>query len=294
MRMPRRLLLLAGTGLLYSGTASGNESSGPRWSPDAEHSRREVVAVREGHGIAVNMEGGIQPVRQPIAATRTMIGRQRMLPGQFIPGRESQTLDFEWNEVGSLPGDFVIVYDGLGIGEQRIESENGNRHLRTVGQRSWSLNMRLDFHTDLPSAVRVQWRMRVDEDLHDYTYTDRDGARYAHLGAFTLKNWAGQTAGIGIDKYWADRRIVARCPAGGGFPWEVALGAWTEFRMDVDFEAGWISMYADGELFCERATGWADLSGRWNAWDEPSGMLFSSGNSGLTVTRFDDILVEAR
>ena len=61
--------------------------------------------------------------------------------------------------------------------------------------------------------------------------------------------------------------------------------------MDVDFETGLYSMYKDGEKFCETAIGFADLSGRWNSWGQSSGIHFSSGNSGGSVTRFDDIMV---
>ena len=199
--------------------------------------------------------------------------------------------DFESYRTGSLPEDFVIVFNGRGTGAQRLEADGGNRHLRTAGQGGWSLTMRQDFDFDLPEAVSVSWRMRVDEDLDNYGYTDPVGARYAQFGGFGVKNTDERTASIGINKYASDRKIVAYCPEGDGRRPELQLGVWSNFRMDVDFETGLYSMYKDGEKFCERAIGFADLSGRWNSWGQSSGIQFSSGNSGGSVTRFDDIMV---
>ena len=90
--------------------------------------------------------------------------------------------DFESYDVGSRPAHYIIVHDGLGTSEQRIEAEGGNRHLRTAGQRSWSLHMREDFDFDLPDVLSVTWRMRVDLDQDRYDYTLPDGI----LGAVVL------------------------------------------------------------------------------------------------------------
>ena len=210
----------------------------------------------------------------------------------LIPAAEAQTgigpilfsEDYESYEVGSLPEGYEIVFNGLGTAEQRVEAEGGNRHLRTAGRYRWGLGMHKDFDFDLPGVVSVSWRMRVDNDL------DRLDA---HFGSFGLKNTDEATASISIHKYESDRKIVAHCPEGGGSRPELQLGVWTEFRMDVDFTAGRYSMYKDGVKFCERATGMADLSARWNIWGESSGLHFSSGNSGsgASVTLFDDIVV---
>ena len=134
--------------------------------------------------------------------------------------------------------------------------------------------MRKDFDFDLPQVVSVNWRMRLDNDVNRYEYTDQSRGQYAHFGGFGVKNTDEVTASIGINKYESDKRIVAYCPAGDGSQPEVQLGVWTEFRMDVDFAAGRYSMYKDGVKFCERATGMADLSGRWNSWGDPSGIHF--------------------
>ena len=184
------------------------------------------------------------------------------------------------------------MFNGRGTAEQRVEAEGGNRHLRTAGQYYWSLHMRKDFDFDLPEVVSVSWRMRLDNDQDNYGGTDPEsGARYADFGGFGLKNTDEVSASLSINKYESDRKIVAYCQEGGGSRPEVQLGVWTEFRMDVDFAAGRYSMYKDGVKFCERATRMEDLSGRWNAWGESSGMRFSSGNSGASVTLFDDIVV---
>ena len=218
----------------------------------------------------------------------------------LIPAAEAQTgigpilfsEDYESYEVGSLPEDYEIVFNGRGTAEQRVEAEGGNRHLRTAGQYYWSLHMRKDFDFDLPEVVSVSWRMRLDNDQDNYGGTDPEsGARYADFGGFGLKNTDEVSASLSINKYESDRKIVAYCQEGGGSRPEVQLGVWTEFRMDVDFAAGRYSMYKDGVKFCERATRMEDLSGRWNAWGESSGMRFSSGNSGASVTLFDDIVV---
>ena len=87
---------------------------------------------------------------------------------------------------------------------------------------------------------------------------------------------------------------MAWCPEPDGIQPEVRVGVWAEFRMDVDFAAGRYSMYKDGGKYCERDTGRANLSSRWNSWGESSGISFSSGNSGATVTRFDNIVIRDR
>ncbi len=217
----------------------------------------------------------------------------------LIPAAEAQTgigpilfsEDYESYEVGSLPEGYEIVFNGRGTAEQRVEAEGGNRHLRTAGRRSWSLAMRKDFDFDLPGVVSVSWRMRVDNDINDYGYTDAGGARYVHFGDFGLKNTDEVAASLSINKYESDRKIVAYCQEGGGSRPEVQLGVWTEFRMDVDFAAGRYSMYKDGVKFCEQATRMEDLSARWNSWGESSGLRFGSGNNGDSVTLFDDIVV---
>ena len=144
--------------------------------------------------------------------------------------------DFESYEAGSLPADYVIVYNGLGDDEQRVEVEKGNRHLRTAGQLSWSLSMRKDFDFDLPDTVCVSWRMRVDNDLDRYGYTDNEGRKLAVFGSFAIKNSDELTAGVWIEKYESDKKIVASCRDGNHY--ELKLGEWTEFRLEVDFAAG--------------------------------------------------------
>ena len=199
--------------------------------------------------------------------------------------------DYEFYEVGSLPEDYEIVFNGQGDSEQRVEEDGGNRHLRTAARYRWGLAMRQDLDFDLPPVLSVSWRMRLDNDVNTYDYTDPSGARYGHFGGFGIKNTDEVTASVGIHKYESDKKIVAWCPAGDGSRPQVQLGVWTEFRMDVDFAAGRYSMYKDGVKYCERVTGMADLSGRWNSWGESSGIHFSSGNSDNTVTRFDDIVI---
>ena len=201
--------------------------------------------------------------------------------------------DFESYAIGSRPAHYIIVHDGLGTSEQRIEAEGGNRHLRTAGQRSWSLHMREDFDFDLPDVLSVSWRMRVDRDQTNYSYTQPNGARYAHLASFSVKNADEFAAGISINKHETDRKIAAWCPEGDGKEFELQLGVWTEFRADVDFANGRQLRYANGELFCDTATSFVDLSGRWNSWGEAPGIRFGSGNSGTSVTRFDDIVIRA-
>ena len=179
--------------------------------------------------------------------------------------------DFESYAVGSLPSDYVIVFNGLGTGEQRVESEGGNQHLRTAARYRWGLAMRKDFDFDLPSVVSVGWRMRLDNDVNRYEYTDPSRGQYANFGSFGVKNTDEVDANISINKYESDKRIVADCPDGDGSQPEVQLGVWTEFRIDVDFAAGRYSTYKDGVKFCERATGMVDLSGVWNSWGDSSG-----------------------
>ena len=209
--------------------------------------------------------------------------------------------DFESYEVGSLPEDYIIVFNGLSAAEQRVETEDGNRHLRARGlylgslrEHFSSVHMRKDFDFDLPPIVSVQWRMRVDDDDVREWWTLPDGTRFAQLGSFSIKNADELSAGVAIDKHESDGRIVARCLGGDGSQPEVQLGVWTRFRVDVDFGAGRQSMYANGRKFCDTATLPVNLSSRWNSWGESSGMRFLSGNHGVAVTRFDDIEVAVR
>lgn len=201
--------------------------------------------------------------------------------------------DFESHGVGSLPADYVIGFNGLGTAEQHVAEEDGNRHLRTAGRRSWSLAMRRDFDFDLPDTVSVSWRMRVDIDQDGYTYGEA-GAKYAHFGSFGIKDSDETAAGISINKYESDRRIVADC-RGDGSPHEMELGEWTDFRLEADFVAGRQTLYANGTRFCQRDTSTVDLAGRRNSWGDASGIHFASGNpgSGASLTLFDDIEVRA-
>ena len=189
-------------------------------------------------------------------------------------GRVLFSEDFESFDVGSRPAQYIIVHDGLGKSEQRVEVEGGNRHLRTAGQRSWSLHMREDFDFDLPDVLSVSWRMRVDRDQTNYSYTRTNGARYAHLGSFSVKNADEFAASISINKRESDRKIAAWCPEGDGRQFELQLGVWTEFRAEVDFANDRQLSYANGELFCDTATSFVDLSGRWNSWGEACGFRF--------------------
>ena len=199
--------------------------------------------------------------------------------------------DFESYAVDSLPEDYVIVFNGLGDAEQRVEVEAGNGHLRTAGRHGRGLAMRKDLDFDLPGVAIVSWRMRVDNDIDFDGYTDPAGARYVHFGSFGLKNTDEVEANLSINKYESDGKIVAYCPEGCGSQPEVQLGVWTEFLMDVDFTAGRVSLYKDGEPFCKLETGLADLSSRGNSWGERSGIRFGSGSHDNSVTRFDDIVI---
>ena len=210
------------------------------------------------------------------------------------PGEVLFSEDYEAYATGTLPSDYIIVYDGQGTAEQRIEAEGSNRHLRTAGQYYWSLGMHKNFDFDLPQAVSVSWRMRVDNDVNpDGFYTSPGGVKYVHFGRFGVKNADEIAAGIEINKLESDRKITAMCSADNPDRHEIQLGVWTEFRMDIDFVANRVSAYADGKKFCEWATWTVNLSSTWNDWGDPAGILFASGNSGSTVTRFDDIEVRA-
>ena len=202
--------------------------------------------------------------------------------------------DYESHPVDSLPDGYVIVFDGAGDVHQRVEAEGGNRQLRTEGRPGRSLQMREDFDFDLPAAVSVGWRMRVDTDTEDYGYADPEtGDRFAHLGSFSVKNADEVGAVLGINKYQSAGRIVAYCPAGGGVRPELQVGEWASFRMDVDFMAGRSTMFMNDAMFCDTATQTVDLTDVLNSWSEHSGMQFGSGDSGDSITRFDDIVIRA-
>ena len=257
--------------------------------PDLGLRYRPGMRLPQGaHRVVVRREGYREAVRTVDVWGDT---RVRMALGA---GKVLFAEDYQSYAVGSRPGDYRIVYSGQGKRAQRVDSERGNRHLRTAARYRWSLTMRKDFDFNMPPVVSVSWRMRLDNNVNTYDYTDPSGARYGHFGGFGLKNTDEVTASVGIHKYRSDKKIVAWCPDGDGSRPEVRLGVWTEFRMDVDFAAGRYAMYKDGRKYCERATGRANLSSRWNSWGESSGIHFSSGNSDNTVTRFDDIVIRDR
>jgi len=258
-----------------------------------------VRRVREGAAFAAALPQLLAELQDryvgpPEAAVETANDSEGTAADQIAPERRILfSEDFESYAVGSRPAHYIIVHDGLGTFEQRVEAEGGNRHLRTAAQASWSLHMREDFAFDLPDVVSVSWRMRVDKDLDWYSYTRPNGARYAHLGSFSVKNADEFAASISINKRETDRKIAAWCPEGDGKEFELQLGVWTKFRAVVDFASGRQLRYANGELFCDTATSFVDLSGRWNSWGEAPGIRFGSGNSGTSVTRFDDIVIRA-
>ena len=200
--------------------------------------------------------------------------------------------DYESHVTGTLPADYIVVYNGAGDSEQRVEAEGGNQHLHTSGVRSWGLTMRKEFERDLPGSVRVTWRMRVDRDLSNYSYSSREGERFAQMGSFAVKNEQEQEAFLSINKYQTDGKIMADCPAdAAGHRPELQLGVWADFQLDIDFGAGRYSIHKDGERFCDRDASVVDLSGPWHGWGERAGIRFASGNSGRTVTLFDDIVI---
>ena len=257
--------------------------------PDLGLRYRPGIRLQQGaHRVVVRREGYGEVVRTVEVRGDTRV-RVALDTGVVLFAE-----DYQSYAVGSRPNDYLIVYNGQGNRAQRIEDEGGNRHLRTAGQFRWSLTMRKDFHFNLPRVVSVSWRMRVDRDLDNYSYTNPAGARYANFGGFSVKNSDEVVASVGINKYASNRTIVAWCPERDGSQPAVRPSVWTEFRMDVDFAAGRYSMYKDGRKYCERETGLANLSSRWNSWGESSEILFSSGNSGSTVTRFDDIVIRGR
>ena len=153
--------------------------------------------------------------------------------------------------------------------------------------------MREDFEFDLPAALSVSWRMRVDVDQDRYEYTLPDGTPYAHLGNFSIKNADEQSAAIAVYKYESDGRIVAACPRDKARTHEVQLGAWNEFRLEIDFAEARQRGFVNGEALCDSTTMLVDLSGRWNSWGEAPGIRFDSGNHGLSITRYDDIVIRA-
>ena len=197
--------------------------------------------------------------------------------------------DFESYAEGSLPGDYEIVYrrDGRGITEQRVESEGGNRHLRTAGLQEKHLFLANFFDFDLPPVVSVSWRMRVDNDVDTYDYKpDPEGNPAAILGGFFIKdskNVSRGFEGMAVVKYPSDSKIVARCRGLGGSQPEVQLGVWTEFRIDVNFTTEQFSIYKDGRRYC--SSRFAYSSDNYN---NSVGIAFFAGN---TVTRFDDIVI---
>ena len=265
---------------------------------DPQAAKLYWTETREGTVRRANLDGsGVEDVatgqQAPLGLNLYADGSGRPKPGCPGGGGVLFSEDYESYAVGSLPADYEIVFNGQGDAEQRVEEEGGNRHLRTAARYRWGLAMRQDLDFDLPPVVSVRWRMRLDNDVNTYDYTDPSGAQYGHFGSFGIKNTDEVTASVGINKYESDKKIVAYCSDGDGSQPEVQLGVWTTFRMEVDFAAGRYSMYKDGVKYCERATGMADLSGRWNSWGESSGIHFSSGNSDNTVTRFDDIVIRS-
>ena len=251
---------------------------------EAEGQRREAEARREA---------------EREAAARREAERETAAPNESLERAEWTVIfseDFESYAAGSRPPDYVIVYNGEGDRAQRISTEQNNRYLRTAGQRSWSLTMRKDFDFDLPRAISVSGRIRINKDLRRYGY-DRGDAEYGHFGGFGVKNSDHVEASISLRKLRSDQKIYVACPGGtedGSYGREVPLGEWVEFQLDIDFVARNYAIHVDGVRFCEPRTGQVDLSGRWNSWGRSSGILYSSGNSDSTETFFDDIEIRVR
>ena len=281
------------------------ESAGVlRAAGEAEGLRREAAARREAEREAAARREAEREAAARLEAEREAAAR-REAEREAAARREAEREvarevvfleDFESYAVGSRPRDYVIVHNGEGDRAQRVSAEQNNRYLRTAGQRSWSLNMRKDFAFDLPRAISVSGRIRINKDLRRYGY-DRGGAEYGHFGGFGVKNSDHLTASFSLRKLRSDQKIYAACPGGtedGSYGREVPLDEWVEFQLDIDFVARNYAIHVDGVRFCETRTGQADLSGRWNSWGTSSGIHYSSGNSDPTETFFDDIEIRAR
>ena len=231
-----------------------------------------------------------------------LLGAPSTSTAQATPSSVWMDEDFESYAVGSLPDDYVIVYNGQGNSAQRIEQgANGNQYLRTAGQRGWSLDMRKDFDEDFPDAVTVRLRMRANKDVTNNLWWGPPPGlpenKLASLASFGIKNASEGIAGVGIVKKASDGKIYLTCGDAKVnreyFAREVQIGVWVEFELDIDFAKQTVSMRADGEPYCVTSTGRVDLSYTWNAWGEGAGIMFWSGNANATETLFDDVVIVA-
>ena len=152
--------------------------------------------------------------------------------------------------------------------------------------------MRKDLDFDLPAVVSVSWRMRLDNDVNTYGYTDPSGARYGSFGGFGIKNTDEVTASVGINKYESDKKNRGllsgrrRKPAAGATGRVDRVPDGCRLRRGPVFDVQGrrqVLRYNHGDGGTCRVGG--------TRWGESSGIHFSSGNSDNTVTRFDDIVI---
>ena len=197
--------------------------------------------------------------------------------------------DYSSYSTGSLPEDYVIVYNGQGNSQQYIDSDGDEKWLRTAGAYNWDLAMRKDFEEHLTGNITVEWDMQA-------AGTSDPSADHGYLAKFSLK---GVTlhAGITIDHHNDDDNDYASCSsadldADDRPHMEVTRKQWNTYRMDIDFDSGRFDGYVNDELLCsQHLMSEADLSSTWNRLSEDSSIVFESKNSTSTITLFDNIKI---
>ena len=210
--------------------------------------------------------------------------------------------NYESYSTGSLPSDYVIVYNGSGNSQQYVAEDNGNKYLRTSGQSYWGLAMRKDFDTDFPDKVEVTFKMKAVRDGSNYSYSNSWLGNYSHLASFSVKNADEIGIGIGLNKLQSDGQLYFTCndhnssgtSATAANKKVISLGEWIEGRLVIDFSTRKYSAYANGTLVCANFNMFqANLDYTWNSWGESAGFNFGSGNSQSTESHFDDIVIKS-
>ena len=197
--------------------------------------------------------------------------------------------DYSSYSAGSLPEDYVIVYNGQGDSQQYVDSDGDEKWLRTAGAYSWDLAMRKDFDEHLTGTVTVEWDMQA-------AGTSDPSADHGYLAKLSLKGITLH-AGITIDHHEDDGNDYASCSsadldANDRIHLEVVRQQWNTYRMDMDFDSGRFNGYVNDELLCSQyLMTEADLSSTWNRLSEDSSIVFESKNPTSTITLFDNIKI---
>jgi len=165
--------------------------------------------------------------------------------------------DFERHNEGSLPEQWIVVYNGRGHKAQGIRAQSGNKYLRVAGRQGWSCVLRHEFAQPMPSKVSFSFRLRT-------------------------------LSGIGVIGIGNGTKCIGYSMEG----LEIRDDRWHDILFIVDFDAGVASYFIDYKpTHQDVPLHIQDPKSQWTYWDNRPAIAFDSDNKVQGEIQVDDIKI---